>query len=96
MILGVMGYSADELSQISDQELTVDRVRSMIGRKADGSPSAERVVSLGDLPAYLGRGWHFVSAVGLERAVVRLGGSAWTRSGPEGTPGAPSLGSTPE
>ncbi len=90
MILGVMGYSAEELGQINDQELTVDRVRSMIGRKADGNPSAERVVSLGDLPRYLGLGWHFVSVVGPERAVVRFGGSAWTRASPEGVPGFPS------
>ncbi len=90
MILSVMGYGAPELSQISDAELTVERVRSLIGRKAGGSPSAERVVTLGDLPGYLGRGWQFVSVVGSEQAVVRFGGGAWTRASPEGAPVPPS------
>jgi len=73
-ILGVMGYSHEELRQIDSAHLSVEDARELIRKKAPGaSAPAERLVSMDELPGFLTGGWRFVSALGADRAVVRQG-----------------------
>jgi hypothetical protein len=72
-ILEVMGYSDEELKSMDPTKLSIPEVRELLEKKLANPGGSERVVGVGEIPEYLGRGWRFVSAVGEEQAVVRAG-----------------------
>jgi integrase len=72
-ILEVMGYDEEELKGVDPAKLSIPEVRELLEKKLANLEGSERVVGLGELSGYLGRGWHFVSAVGAEQVVVRPG-----------------------
>ncbi len=74
-ILGVMGYTEEELRQIDASRLSVEEARELIRKKVPGAAAApaERLVNVDELPGFLTGGWRFVSALGTDRAVIRHG-----------------------
>ncbi len=74
-ILGVMGYSNEELRQIDPAKLSLEEARELIRKKVPGASAApaEKLVSVDELPGFLTGGWQIVSAMGMDRAVLRQG-----------------------
>ena len=74
-ILGVMGYTDEELRHIDAGKLSIDEARELIRKKVPSASAApsEKLVSVDELPGFLTGGWRFVSAMGMDRAVIRQG-----------------------
>jgi hypothetical protein len=74
-LLLVAGFSGEEIDELdpgmSDEEFQEIVRRRLVGSMMNNGNS-QRVVALGDVEDFLGRGWNFVAKLSDEKAIIKL------------------------
>ena len=74
-LLLVAGFDGDEIDEL-DLGMSDDEFQETIRKRLVGSMvnngNSQKVVSMGDVEAFLGRGWSFVAKLSDEKAVLKI------------------------